>query len=155
VPLLSVARHFVDRAPSALTIDALERYRGDAARMLEHVRPVIERAAGLSLESWAAQTFEEPDLTEIVDELADGFELTGGHLPDAMLDGEAPACVRECIPLLAVALEMINRGPAAVTIVSVEHYRMTLMNLIDQIQPAVEQAARRELDAWTKELQAA
>ena len=73
VPLLSMALHFVGRAPCALIIDSIEQYRADATRMLAHIRPVIEREANLLLATLATQTFANPDLAEIVDELPDGI----------------------------------------------------------------------------------
>ena len=58
----------------------------------------------------------------------------------------------ECIPLLAVALELISRGPAALTIAAVKHYRASAMNPLKQIRPALEQESRRRLASWTSEL---
>jgi hypothetical protein len=54
VPLLSVALQFVDRGPASLTVEGVEAYRANAIRLLEHVRPVIERQAGHTLADWAA-----------------------------------------------------------------------------------------------------
>jgi hypothetical protein len=153
VPLLSMALHFIDRAPCALTVDGVEQYRADATRMLEHIRPVIERAADLPLAAWAAQTFADPDVGDIVDELADGFELTAGQLPEpALYCQDGPMSMPECVPLLAVALELISRGPAALTIEAVEDYRSSAMNLLKQIRPALERESRRALASWASEL---
>jgi len=55
VPLLSVALDFVDRGPASLTVEGVEAYRANAIRLLEHVRPVIERQAGQTLGDWAAK----------------------------------------------------------------------------------------------------
>jgi hypothetical protein len=55
VPLLTVALEFVDRGPAAITVEGVEAYRANAIRMLEHVRPVIERQAGQTLADWAAK----------------------------------------------------------------------------------------------------
>jgi hypothetical protein len=55
VPLLSVALEFVDRGPASLTVEGVEAYRANAIRLLEHVRPVIERQAGHTLADWAAK----------------------------------------------------------------------------------------------------
>ncbi len=155
VPLLALALQFVDRAPCALTVNAVERYRADATRMLENMRPVIERAAGLTLEDWAAQTFADADVADVVEELADGFELTEGQFPESRADDDMAVSMPECIPLLAVALEIINRGPAGLTIEAVEHYRESIMNLLERIRPAIEHEARHALAAWTSQLQAA
>ncbi len=54
VPLLSVALQFVDCGPASLTVEGVEVYRANAIRLLEHVRPVIERQAGQTLAEWAA-----------------------------------------------------------------------------------------------------
>jgi hypothetical protein len=53
VPLLAIALEYVSRGPSALTVDAVERYRLGAVKLLEHLRPVIEREADLTLGEWA------------------------------------------------------------------------------------------------------
>jgi hypothetical protein len=55
VPLLTVALEFVDRGPAAITVEGVEAYRANAIRMLEHVRPVIERQAGQTLADWATK----------------------------------------------------------------------------------------------------
>jgi len=53
VPLLAIALEFVSRGPAALTVDAVEKYRLSAVKILEHLRPVIEREADLTLGEWA------------------------------------------------------------------------------------------------------
>ena len=53
VPLIAMALEYINRGPAALTVDAVERYRLGAAKILEHVRPVIEREADLTLGEWA------------------------------------------------------------------------------------------------------
>jgi hypothetical protein len=53
VPLLAIALEYVGRGPASLTVDAVERYRLGAVRILEHLRPVIEREADLTLGEWA------------------------------------------------------------------------------------------------------
>ena len=45
VPWLEIALDFIDRGPSGLSIEAIERYRGSVIEILEHVRPVVEREA--------------------------------------------------------------------------------------------------------------
>jgi hypothetical protein len=54
VPLLSIALQIVDGGPSALTVEGVEQYRANAIRLLEHVQPVIEREAGMTLADWSA-----------------------------------------------------------------------------------------------------
>ena len=41
------------RGPASLTVDAVEKYRLGAVKILEHLRPVIEREADLTLGEWA------------------------------------------------------------------------------------------------------
>lgn len=55
VPLLAIALEFIDRGPDELTIEAVESYRETAIRILENVRPVIERQAKASLAAWMHQ----------------------------------------------------------------------------------------------------
>jgi hypothetical protein len=53
VPLLAIALEYVGRGPAALTVDAVEKYRLGAVKLLEHLRPVIEREADLTFGEWA------------------------------------------------------------------------------------------------------
>ena len=53
VPLLAIALEYVSRGPASLTVDAVEKYRLGAVKILEHLRPVIEREADLTLGEWA------------------------------------------------------------------------------------------------------
>ena len=55
VPLLDVALEFIDRGPEELTIEAVETYRERAIRLLESMRPVIERQAQATLAAWRHQ----------------------------------------------------------------------------------------------------
>ena len=55
VPLLDVALDFIDRGPAELTIEAIESYRESAIRLLENMRPVIERQAKATLAAWRHQ----------------------------------------------------------------------------------------------------
>ena len=56
---LSVYQHFSDlegeAIPASLTVEGVEAYRANAIRLLEHVRPVLERQAGQTLADWAAE----------------------------------------------------------------------------------------------------
>jgi hypothetical protein len=62
VPLLAIALEYVSRGPAALTVDAVEKYRLGAVKILEHLRPVIEREADLSLGEWAMRGIEPAQL---------------------------------------------------------------------------------------------
>ena len=55
VPLLAIALELIDRGPAELTIEAVESYRENAIRILENVRPVIERQAKSMLSDWMHQ----------------------------------------------------------------------------------------------------
>jgi hypothetical protein len=55
VPLLDVALEFIDRGPAELSIEAIEAYRESAIRLLENMRPVIERQAKATLAAWHSQ----------------------------------------------------------------------------------------------------
>ena len=55
VPLLDVALEFIDRGPAELTIEAIESYREAAIRLLENMRPAIERQAKATLAAWQMQ----------------------------------------------------------------------------------------------------
>jgi hypothetical protein len=55
VPLLDIALEFIDRGPAELTIEAVESYRENAIRILENMRPVIERQAQATLTAWMNQ----------------------------------------------------------------------------------------------------
>ena len=55
VPLLDVALEFIDRGPAELTIEAVESYRENVIRLLENMRPVIERQAKATLAAWQMQ----------------------------------------------------------------------------------------------------
>ena len=55
VPLLDVALEFIDRGPAELTIEAIEAYREKTIRLLENMRPVIERQAKATLAAWMTQ----------------------------------------------------------------------------------------------------
>jgi len=53
VPLVAIALEYLNRGPASLSVDAVEKYRLGAVKILEHLRPVIEREADLSLGEWA------------------------------------------------------------------------------------------------------
>ena len=55
VPMLDIALELIDRGPAELTIEAVESYRENAIRILENMRPVIERQAKATLAAWMHQ----------------------------------------------------------------------------------------------------
>jgi hypothetical protein len=87
-----------------------------------------------------------PSLADAYDLIAD--DLTGGVMEDA-------TTIADCVPLLAIAMELIDRGPAALTIEGVESYRVKVMRLLEHIQPVVKHEANLTLANWTNQLLAA
>jgi len=152
VPLLAVTLEFIDRGAGTITIDSVERYRADAIRLIENIRPVVERSAGMTLAGWAASRFPGSKPADIVARLTDAFEIVVDNPADE-LASSTPASLAECVPLLAIALEFISRGPCALTIENLEHYRTNAMRLLRHIGPSVEAEARRSLASWTRALQ--
>jgi hypothetical protein len=94
--------------------------------------------------------------TRLIPNLADAYELIADELPAAVDQSAATAAtIAECVPLLAIAMELIDRGPAALTIEGVESYRLRVMRLLEHIQPAVKREANLTLANWTSQLLAA
>lgn len=54
----------------------------------------------------------------------------------------------ECVPLLDLALELIDRGPAEITIEAIEAYRESAIALLENMRPAIERQAKASLAAW-------
>jgi hypothetical protein len=50
----------------------------------------------------------------------------------------APMTLSECLTLLAVALELIDQGPEALTIAAIEDYRDGAKRLIENVRPVIE-----------------
>ena len=100
--------------------------------------------------------------TEFVARLADAFEfMMDGKaeasplalLQDAVETVEAPS-IAECVPLMAIALELINRGPTTISIEGVESFRTKVLHLLSQMRPAIEHEAKVSLADWTDRLAA-
>jgi hypothetical protein len=98
--------------------------------------------------------------TQLVARLADAFEfMMDGKaeqsplavLQDAVETAEAPS-IAECVPLIAIALELINRGPTTISIEGVEDFRTKILHLLAHIRPVIEQEARMSLADWTNKL---
>ncbi len=156
VPLLSLTLELIDRAPAALSIHSVDAYRADAMRLLKQVQPALEAWTGVTLREWAGKAFPNADLDDVVDRMTDSFEQVARSLavtPDRKRTVAMPCpTLAECIPLLAVAVEFVDRGPAALTIDGVEHYRASTLRLLEHIRPAVEHEAGRILASWTRNL---
>jgi hypothetical protein len=96
--------------------------------------------------------------TQVIARLADAYEIIADDLPAADAadsDSGVPATIAECVPLLAIAMELIDRGPTALTIEGVESYRTKVMKLLEHIRPVVASEARLTLANWTNQLLAA
>jgi hypothetical protein len=100
--------------------------------------------------------------TELVARLADAFEfMMDGKaetsplaaLQDAVEAPEAPSIV-ECVPLMAITLELISRGPTTISIEGVESFRTKILHLLSQMRPVIEQEAKVSLADWTDRLAA-
>src|SRR5712691_5674248 len=63
-----------------------------------------------------------------------------------------PTTLAECVPLLAVAVEFIRRGPSDLTIQGVETYRTKAMELLADVKPVIETRARLTLDDWAADM---
>jgi hypothetical protein len=58
----------------------------------------------------------------------------------------------ECVPLLDLALEFIDRGPAELTIEAVESYRESAIQLLESMRPVIERQAKATLAAWMNQV---
>jgi hypothetical protein len=104
--------------------------------------------------------FHSQSTSQILAQLTDAFEAVAEELPEAtnvmpLHDHKAgkasPVTLGECVPLLAIAIEFLNRGPAGLTIDAVETYRTHAMRLLEHIRPAIEREARMTLADWAKQ----
>jgi len=97
---------------------------------------------------------------QLVARLADAFEFMmdgkAASSPLALLQEEvetaqAPS-IGECVPLIAIALELINRGPTTISIEAVEDFRTKVLHLLSHIRPVIEHEAKMSLADWTDKL---
>jgi len=98
--------------------------------------------------------------SQLIAGLADAYEtiadsLTGPFDGDGAGQTAAATPFSDCVPLLAIAMELIDRGPSALTIEGVEAYRTKVMRLLEHIRPVVESEATLRLANWTSNLLAA
>ncbi len=80
---------------------------------------------------------------QLIEHLTDAFERSGGQLP-----GTASATLAECVPLIAIALEYIARGPSALTVDAVEKYRLGAVKILEHVRPVIEREADLTLGEW-------
>ncbi|HYS48547.1 MAG TPA: hypothetical protein VEM36_07225 [Xanthobacteraceae bacterium] len=97
--------------------------------------------------------------TQLIARLTDAFEfLMDGKAQPVAVFGEGgadgKASIAECVPLMAIALELINRGPTTISIEGVESHRAKIMHLLEHIRPVIEQEAKVSLADWTSKLAA-
>ena len=58
-----------------------------------------------------------------------------------LLPGTRSATLAECVPLLAIALEYVSRGPASLTVDAVENYRLGAVKILEHLRPVIEREA--------------
>jgi hypothetical protein len=96
--------------------------------------------------------------TQLISRLTDAFEFMMDKNPEPSLsllgEAETPANISECVPLMAIVLELIARGPTTISIEGVESYRGKIMHLLEHIRPVIEQEAKQSLADWTLKLAA-
>lgn len=80
---------------------------------------------------------------QLIEHLTDAFEQGNEELP-----GTASATLSECVPLLAIALEYISRGPASLSVDAVEKYRLGAVKLLEHLRPVIEREADLTLGEW-------
>lgn len=81
--------------------------------------------------------------TQLIEHLTDAFEQGNEELP-----GTGSATLSECVPLLAIALEYISRGPASLSVDAVEKYRLGAVKLLEHLRPVIEREADLTLGEW-------
>jgi len=80
---------------------------------------------------------------QLIEHLTDAFEQGNAQLP-----GTTSATLAECVPLLAIALEYVSRGPAALTVDAVEKYRLGAVKILEHLRPVIEREADLTLGEW-------
>jgi hypothetical protein len=80
---------------------------------------------------------------QLIEHLTDAYEQGSDALPDTK-----SATLAECVPLLAIALEYVNRGPASLSVDAIETYRLGVAKLIEHLRPVIEREADLTLGEW-------
>ena len=80
--------------------------------------------------------------TQLIEHLTDAFEQGCDQLP---ANG---ATLAECVPLLAIALEYVSRGPASLTVDAVENYRLGAVKILEHLRPVIEREADMTFGEW-------
>ncbi len=81
---------------------------------------------------------------QLIEHLTDAFERSGDTLPSHQFGHALPSAFR-CI---AMALEYIGRGPAALTVEAVEKYRLGAVKILEAMRPVIEREADLTLGEW-------
>jgi hypothetical protein len=81
---------------------------------------------------------------QLIEHLTDAFERSMDTLPDA-----SSATLAECVPLIAIALEYIGRGPAALSVDAVEKYRLGAVQILERMRPVIEREADLTFGEWS------
>lgn len=96
-------------------------------------------------------------VARIVEDLTDSYELIADDLPVADViplcptgPRPKPASLQECLPILAIALEFIDRGPQSLSVDAVETYRVRAKRLLEHLRPAIETGAHMTLEDWVQ-----
>jgi hypothetical protein len=79
---------------------------------------------------------------QLIEHLTDAFEQGGDQLPTNA------ASLAECVPLLAIALEYVSRGPASLTVDAVEKYRLGAVKILEHLRPVIEREADMTFGEW-------
>ena len=82
--------------------------------------------------------------SQLIEHLTDAFERAGEGLPNT-----ASATLSDCVPLIAIALEYVSRGPAALTVDAIEKYRLGAVQLLEHLRPVIEREADLTFGEWT------
>ena len=78
---------------------------------------------------------------QLIEHLTDAFEQGSDQLP-------ASSTLAECVPLLAIALEYVSRGPASLSVDAVEKYRLGAVKLLEHLVPVIEREADMTFGEW-------
>lgn len=81
--------------------------------------------------------------TQLIEHLTDAFARTGDGLPETR-----SATLAECVPLIAIALEYIGRGPDSLSIDAVEQYRLGAVKILEHMRPVIEREADLTFGEW-------
>src|SRR3954451_21634490 len=79
----------------------------------------------------------------LIEHLTDAFEQSNEQVPE-----NKTATLAECVPLLAIALEYIGRGPAALTIDAGEKYRLGAVKFPEPLAPVTAREPTPSLGQW-------